>query len=43
MVVKQATAAHVEAANIYKNQGAQALSKEVTYDDFVKMDLPGGD
>jgi hypothetical protein len=40
-VVKQAAVALVEAANIYKNQDAQALSKGENYDDFVKVDLPG--
>jgi hypothetical protein len=42
MVVKQAAAALVEAANIYKNQDARALSKGENYDGFVKVDLPGG-
>jgi hypothetical protein len=43
MVVKQATAALVEAANIFNNQSAQALSKEDNYDEFFRMKLSGGD
>ena len=41
-VVQQAASALVEAASIYKNQDAIALSKGENYDDFVKVELPGG-
>ena len=42
MVVQQAASALVETARIYKNQDAEAHLKGESYDDFVKVELPGG-
>ena len=42
MVVLRVASTFVKAANIYKNEDAKALSKVENYDDFVKVDFPGG-
>ena len=39
-MVQQAASALVDAANIYKNQDAEASSKGENYDEFVKVELP---
>jgi hypothetical protein len=41
-VIEQAADALVKAAEIYKNQDAEALLKDEYYDDLVKVELPGG-
>jgi len=41
-VVQQVLDALVKAANLYKQENEKALSKGEYYNDFVKVELPGG-